>query len=333
MIERRAFLKGLAATGTGLLGPVRAGFAAEPPPETTRLRLARSRWGICVAPKYVAEELLRAEGFTDVTYTAIETMPGIRQALVTGETDFEMTFVTLLTSWIAAGDPIVILAGAHAGCFELFGGPTVRAIRDLKGKRVGIVAVGGPDHAFIASMLAHVGLDPRKDIEWVTVPHAEMTKQFADGRVDAILGLPPIPQDLRARGIGRVIVNSAADRPWSQYFCCLVAGNREFVRRYPVATKRALRAFVKAANVCATEPERAARRLIDHGMGARYELALQTMKDVPYGRWRDYDAEDTVRYYALRMHEAGMIKTSPQKILADGTDWRFLKELKKELKG
>jgi NitT/TauT family transport system substrate-binding protein len=148
-----------------------------------------------------------------------------------------------------------------------------------------------------------------------------------------MIGLPPIPQDLRARGIGRVIVNSAADRPWSQYFCCLVAGNREFVRRYPVATKRALRAFVKAANVCATEPERAARRLIDHGMGARYELALQTMKDVPYGRWRDYDAEDTVRYYALRMHEAGMIKTSPQKILADGTDWRFLKELKKELKG
>jgi NitT/TauT family transport system substrate-binding protein len=56
------------------------------------------------------------------------------------------------------------------------------------------------------------------------------------------------------------------------------------------------------------------------------------MKDVPYARWRDYDAEDTLRFYALRLHEAGMIRSSPQKIIATGTDWRFLNELKRELK-
>ena len=47
------------------------------------------------------------------------------------------------------------------------------------------------------------------------------------------------------------------DKPWSQYFCCMVAAGRDFVRDYPVATKRAVRAVLKAANVCATEPERA----------------------------------------------------------------------------
>jgi NitT/TauT family transport system substrate-binding protein len=57
------------------------------------------------------------------------------------------------------------------------------------------------------------------------------------------------------------------------------------------------------------------------------------MRDIPYSRWRAYDPEDTVRFYALRLHEAGMIKSSPQKILTQGTDWRFLKELTKELKG
>jgi NitT/TauT family transport system substrate-binding protein len=57
------------------------------------------------------------------------------------------------------------------------------------------------------------------------------------------------------------------------------------------------------------------------------------MKEVPYGKWREYNLEDTVRFYALRLHEAGMIKASPQKIIAQGTDWRFLNELKKELKG
>jgi NitT/TauT family transport system substrate-binding protein len=57
------------------------------------------------------------------------------------------------------------------------------------------------------------------------------------------------------------------------------------------------------------------------------------MKEVPYGRWRQYNPEDTVRFYALRLHEAGIVKSSPQKIIADGTNWRFLNELKKELKG
>ena len=42
--------------------------------------------------------------------------------------------------------------------------------------------------------------------------------------------------------------------------------------------------------------------------------------------------EDTVRFYALRLHEVGMLKSSPQKLLAQGTDWRFLTALKQELK-
>ena len=78
---------------------------------------------------------------------------------------------------------------------------------------------------------------------------------FADGKVDAFLGFPPEPQELRARKIGHMILNIATDKPWSQYFCCMVFGNRECVRDHPVATKRFLRAL-KAADICAAEPER-----------------------------------------------------------------------------
>jgi NitT/TauT family transport system substrate-binding protein len=93
-----------------------------------------------------------------------------------------------------------------------------------------------------------------------------------------------------------------------------------------------LRAILKGAELCALEPERAARSLVNQGLAQRYDYALQTMKDIPYGKWREYDPEDTVRFYALRMKEVGMIKSSPQKIKAQGTEWRFLRELKKELK-
>jgi NitT/TauT family transport system substrate-binding protein len=123
------------------------------------------------------------------------------------------------------------------------------------------------------------------------------------------------------------------DRPWSQYFCCMTIGNREFVRQHPVATKRALRAILKATDLCALNPERVARLLVDKGYTPRYDYALQTLTDIPYGKWREYDPEDTIRFYALRLHEVGMIKSSPQKILAQGTDWRALNELKRELKG
>jgi NitT/TauT family transport system substrate-binding protein len=51
---------------------------------------------------------------------------------------------------------------------------------------------------------------------------------FAEGQVEAFLAFPPEPQELRARKIGRVILNTTTDKPWSQYFCCMVVGNREF---------------------------------------------------------------------------------------------------------
>jgi len=231
------------------------------------------------------------------------------------------------------GDPVAMLAGVHVGCFELFGTDRVHGIRDLKGKTVAVQDLGSSQHVFLASMAAYVGLDPRKDINWVTHPSSEVIRLFAEGKIDAFLGFPPDPQELRARKIGHVVVNSSVDRPWSQYFCCVATGNREFVRKHPVATKRALRAILKATDVCALEPERAAHSIVDKGFTLRYDYALQTMQEVPYNRWREYDPEDTVRFYALRLHEAGMIKASPQKLVAQGTDWRFLNEIKRELKG
>jgi len=112
----------------------------------------------------------------------------------------------------------------------------------------------------------------------------------------------------------------------------MLVGNNDYVRKYPLATKRALRAILKAADLCATEPARVARRLVDGGFTDRYDDALQMLTDLPYDKWREYDAEDTVRFYALRLYEAAMIKSDPKKIIADSTEWRFLDEVKRELK-
>jgi NitT/TauT family transport system substrate-binding protein len=147
-----------------------------------------------------------------------------------------------------------------------------------------------------------------------------------------LIAFPPQPQQLRARNIGRMILNTARDRPWDQYFCCMITARQEFVTRYPVAAKRAVRAILKATDICAREPERAAQSIVAKRYEPSYEVALEVVKSLPYNRWRTYALEDSLRFYALRLHEARMIKSTPEKIIAQGTDLRFLNQLKKELK-
>jgi NitT/TauT family transport system substrate-binding protein len=331
--NRRGFVGGLTLAGTSALLGVRPHQTdAEPPPETTTLRLDK-RDSLCAAPQYIAQELLRGEGFTDVRYVTMDGAHHAQKAVAAGELDISVSFVAPAIIQIDAGAPIVFLAGVHVGCFELFGTERVRAIKDLKGKATAIPAQGSTQHVFLSVIASHVGLDPQKDINWITRPRAEAIRLLAEGRVDAFLGFPPDPQELRAKKIGHVVMNSTVDRPWSQYFCCMFVANREFARKHPVATKRALRAILKSTDVCAVEPERVARFLVDKTFAPRHDYALQTLKDIPYDRWRQYDPEDAVRFYALRLHEAQMIKSSPTKIIAQGTNWRLLNELKKELKG
>ena len=323
--NRRHFLASASlAAAAGVLGGGRS-LADEPPPETTTLRLQRGA-SICLAPGQIAEALLRAEGFTDIRYVDVETVAG-------GEIDFAFQTAAWVVSQIDAGEPVTALGGVHSGCYELFAHEPVRAISDLKGRKVGIPQeLGSSGHLLLASMAAYVGLDHHTDINWVSNATGDFMEPFARGEVDAFLGFPPEPQELRSRKIGRVILNTATDKPWSQYFCCIVFGNREFVRAHPVATKRYVRAVLKAADICAADPERAAQQLVDVGFTARYDYALQTLSEVPYDRWREFDPEDAMRFYALRLHEARMIDATPNTILAEGTDWRFVNELKRELK-
>jgi NitT/TauT family transport system substrate-binding protein len=329
--SRRDFLASASlATAAGVLG-ARTSLAAEPALETTAVRLVRTS-GICVAPIYIAEELLRAEGFAEIQYVSAPGGVAAAQVTTRGEADFLLTFAAPLLIPMDAGEPLTVIAGAHVGCFELFANDTVHRIADLKGKSVGVQAIGSSQHVFLASMVTYVGLDPNRDINWVTSSSPKPKELFVEGKIDAFLGFPPEPQEMRARNIGHVIVNSTVDNPWSQYFCCMLAGNTDFIRNHPVATKRVARAVLKAADFCAADPERAAQRLIDGGFTPRYDYALQTLTDLPYDRWREYDPEDTLRFYGLRLHEAGMISSTPNQLIAAGTDWRFLNELKRELK-
>jgi NitT/TauT family transport system substrate-binding protein len=328
---RRQFLiGGSAVAAASVLGLQNNLAYAEPPPETTRIRFAHAPF-ICAAPIYLAEQFLPMEGFARWEHLPVGSRTAI-DALASGRVDFAFWNAPELVPYLDAGRQVVTLAGLHGGCYQLFVHDRVRAVPDLKGKRAAIHYFGSGDHVLLSTMLAYVGIDPQH-VTWITGKDMRNAMDlFAEGQADAFVGYAQEPGELRLRKAGRVIVDTAQDRPWSQYFCCMVAVNREFLERNPVATKRALRAIIKAADVCASDPQGVARFLVAKQYETRYPIGLEVMTGVDYARWRTANPEDTLRFYALRLREVGMIKSTPEKLIAQGTDWRFLNELKKELK-
>jgi NitT/TauT family transport system substrate-binding protein len=325
---RRRFLRTVSIASAASLLRAPVVFAAEERLETTTLRLAKMP-DMCMAPQLVAEELLREEGFTGIEY--IDT-PNDRlaESVGSGEVDMSLAYISQFLTKIDGGAPIVLVAGVMVGCIELFAQQGIRSVGELKGKKIAVRALGSSPHGLISATLAHVGLNPKTDVEWVADPAP--AKAFAEGRADAVELVPPASQELRARKIGHVIVNNAIDRPWSQYFCCMLGGHRDFVRKNPVAVKRVIRAMLKANDLCSKESEKSAKFLVDRGFTPRYDFAVEALRDNIFDKWRDYDAEDTVRFYALRLHDVGFIKSNPQKLIAEAADWRAFNELRRELK-
>ena len=252
---RREFLSqlGALAGSASLFGLDCEPARADAPPETPRIRLVKA--SLCTAPAYVAEPLLRMEGFSEVHYLDDDPREiGTSKLVATGAADLNMSFGLTTLVRVEAGEPVVMLGGIHSGCYELFGNERIRSIRDLRGSRVAVPGIGSTHHLFLSIIASYVGLDPHHEISWVPMSREDGKQQLAEGKVDAYLGFPPDPQELRAQGIGHVVLNSSTDRPWSQYFCCMVIGNRDFVARNPVATKRALRALLMATDLCALQP-------------------------------------------------------------------------------
>ena len=335
-LNRREFMKKAALTGAAAYLGIGSDYsiaAVEPPPETTTLRIRQWR-PACWAPIHVAEPLLYEEGFTDVQYV---NAPGPEYAklLNDGAVDLSPEFVALSMYQIEKHNPpLKFLAGLHVGCFALVGSKRVNSVLDLKGKTVwaGSVKHNGP-HIFFSAIVSYVGLDPRTDINYAWVNKDEAMELFKNGKIDAFMSFPPGPQELMDKNIGHLLVDTNVDKPWSQYFCCMINGHSDFVKNNPIATKRALRAILKANDIVARDPQYSLQVLQKKKIWKKSETKyiLQALKEIPYGKWREYNPEDAIRFYALRLYDVGMLKTPPDEFIARYTDWSFLRSMKGEL--
>jgi NitT/TauT family transport system substrate-binding protein len=315
------------------------GIVVDPPPETTTIRLAKQTPSSDPrqAPLYLAEPFLLAEGFTNVQYVdvpqfAVDTF----KKLASGEIDIDMEYASTALAAADAGDQLVVLAGVYSNSFQLFGNERVQSLRDLKGKRIFVFSRDATEsvYALWAVLLGYVGIDLEHEVESVVLadPLSDLLPAVQAGTIDAWLSAGAFTTIFRRASIGHVFLDTLVDPPWSQYFGGMVTGNRAFVEKHPAATKRALRAILKATDVCAKEPERAARYLVDKGLTTwDYDLTLDAIDARTFAAWREFNPEDTMRFNALRLKESGLVKSNPDELIARATDWRYLNEIKREL--
>jgi ABC-type nitrate/sulfonate/bicarbonate transport system substrate-binding protein len=188
---RRHFLTALSLAGAAGLLRAPPTLAADGPVEMTSVRIPKLA-NICGAPQYVVEDLLRAEGFDDIRYIELASSAETSPALANGKVDFSSNYASSLIAGIDGGGAIMVVAGVHVGCLELFGNEGIRTVTDLRGKSVGVPGLGSSAHMFVSLMAAFVGLDPVKDIRWVASQFPGPIELFVEGKVDAILAARPL---------------------------------------------------------------------------------------------------------------------------------------------
>ncbi|MEH3063216.1 MAG: NrtA/SsuA/CpmA family ABC transporter substrate-binding protein [Methylobacterium radiotolerans] len=197
MIRRRTLLAGL---GAGLaLGPL-ARARAQGAPVTIRmgsLKLIHS-----IAPSFYAR-------FTppgvNVEVVPFESPTECKNAVVTKSVDFGTFGIAAATLGAAAGEPLVVIASTCNRGMAVIAkkGSDIRAIKDLRGKRVAIWP-GSTQEVFVLERMRMEGLSV-KDITPVRVSFSEMHIALARGDVDAYVGAEPGPGVSLASGVGQLV--------------------------------------------------------------------------------------------------------------------------------
>lgn len=310
-----------------------SGGAPEPGPVETTSIVIDNQEG-CETWTWLAEPFLKEEGFKDVRL-ADPIYPGV----ATGKSDISRSVGVPLAAKIDAGQPILALAGTHTGCIELWARPGINDIRDLRGKRIvmfqpDILADGF--YALWLGLLASAGVD-RSEVRFDlgdNAGHTNSIPPFLDGRADAVLASVNGGPQLRAdpARTGHQIFDIGVDKPWSQYFCCLLVANRDWARAHPNAAKRATRAVLRAIDYGAKDHARTVAAAVAQNIpdAKDPQYLLEGLHHHGYN-WRDYDAAGTMLFNALRLTDAKSLKKTPSQIVAEGSDFAYFRQLQREL--
>jgi NitT/TauT family transport system substrate-binding protein len=233
----------------------------------------------------------------------------MREGLATGRFHATYSFIMYLIKPIEMGVDVKLTAGIHTGCLRIQAGSKsdTKKVEELKGRKLGITHMGSPPFLFASRVLADKGLDPRHDVEWVTMPADAMSKALDDGKVDAVASAEPIGTMLIAKNQAHSICDQANDAPYNDEYYCVVAVNGAFARDNPSAAAKVTRALLKGAKWVSVNPTAAAKLGVEKDyVTATTEINAQAIAMLKYEPGVAKAKQD-VRTAALEMQKAGFL--------------------------
>lgn len=132
----------------------------------------------------------------------VRVQPGVAiAALLSGDADYAEVLGSAVRS-AAKGAPIrAVSTTIRAPFFSLAADPGIRSVRDLKGRSIGVTAVGGTNYISTRLLLQHFGVDPEREAKIIPIGDEKLLYEALKiRRVDAVMVGPPFSVLLKREG-------------------------------------------------------------------------------------------------------------------------------------
>lgn len=160
----------------------------------------------------------------------------------------------------------------------------IKTIADLKGKKLGIVAGSIQWRTIARAILAKNNLVADQDMTLVELPLGLQAQALEAGQIDALFGIEPIPTIVKAKGIGREIVDHATTKQIADPFYAGAGIIRaDFAKQNPHTTKKVLEVMKRAIDEVNLHPDDARQYLKGYT-----PLDESSLAHVPISRFKFY---------------------------------------------
>jgi len=270
-------------------------------------------WGVgptCLAPFYVAieEGYFKREGL-EVAHIRYPGMKEVHEAVSLGKADFSVV-PTHLVNLLEEGFNLKSTLAIHPGCMQGIAdiNQPIYSVEDLKGKRIGLDALGHCPHAFTLWELTKAGLEPN-DVEFKVYPPGDLPLALKEGEVDFILPLDPVGQLALDQGIGRLIFSTTyPEHGYSNVYCCTLVINGELADENEEIAAAITRAVADAAASIKGREDQVAQMMIDRQYSiGNPEVHSYLLKHYQFDNVSVEGVKDSLRYYGTIYKHAGIV--------------------------
>lgn len=267
--------------------------------------------GTCEAPVYAAYH----KGFFKDEGLEVELVKADFEQLKTGLATSKIDATVGNFAWfkpIEQGLKVKLTAGIHAGCIAAVAPSEsgIKSINDLKGKTIGVDAIGGGPMIILSFELQKAGLDPKKDVQWKAFPPPQLETAVNKKEIDAFIVWDPFGTKLVKEKNYVTLLDISKDEPYKSGYCCYVVVSEKLSKDDPEAAARYTRAILKAAEWVGENIDEASKIEVDN----KY-VSTDVNENADFLRgyvWKPgvKNAKENIKFFIHEQKQQGILEAS-----------------------